>query len=61
MQTIEMNDLKQAIEQGRVHALYDNRGPGSFNNLHIKGAKQLSVSDVARRLPDDRDLMLVFY
>lgn len=61
MQVIEMNDLKAALEAGRVHKLYDNRGMGSFGNLHIKGAEQLSVSDVKVRLPHDKNVMLVFY
>jgi hypothetical protein len=44
-----------------VDGLYDNRGVGSFDNLHIKGAKQLSIGDVAGNLPDDVSAMLVFY
>jgi hypothetical protein len=61
MKTIEMNDLKAALDDGRVHKLYDNRGPGSYGALHIKGAEQLSVSEVAGNLPDDKAAMLVFY
>jgi hypothetical protein len=61
MQTIDMKDLKQALDDGQVTELYDNRGEGSFNHLHIAGAKQLSVSDVAKGLPADKQAMLVFY
>jgi hypothetical protein len=61
MKTITYKDLKAAIDDGRVHAIYDNRGPGSYNALHIEGAEQLSVSDVKERLPADHDAMLVFY
>lgn len=61
MKTITYKEFKQAIDDGRVHAIYDNRGPGSYNALHIKGAEQLSVSDVRERLPADPDAMLVFY
>jgi hypothetical protein len=61
MKTITYKDLQQALKESRVAALYDNRGPGSYNALHIKGAQQLSVSDVKERLPADTDAMLVFY
>lgn len=61
MQVIEMNDLKSALDEKRVNGLYDNRGLGGYNSLHIAGAEQLSVSDVASRLPDDKEAMLVFY
>ena len=61
MQVIEMNDLKTALDEKRVDGLYDNRGSGSFGNLHIAGAEQLAVSDVAERLPDDKEAVLVFY
>jgi len=61
MKTMKMTELQAALGAGRVAALYDNRGPGSYNALHIKGAQQLSVSDVPSRLPADVDAMLVFY
>jgi hypothetical protein len=61
MQTISLEQLKQAIAEGRVAQIFDNRGPGSYGTLHIKGARQLSISDVKTGLPDDRNAMLVFY
>lgn len=61
MRTITYTELRQALDDGRVEALYDNRGPGSFNALHIKGAQQLSVGEVRDRLPADYNAMLVFY
>jgi hypothetical protein len=61
MKTITHDKLKRALDAGEVAALYDNRGPGSYNALHIAGAEQLSVSDVKGRLPADRSAMLVFY
>ncbi|MCA8916373.1 MAG: hypothetical protein KDB90_13265 [Planctomycetes bacterium] len=61
MKTMKMNELKQALDEGRVDGLYDNRGPGSYGNLHIKGAQQLSVSAVKEHLPADVNAMLVFY
>jgi hypothetical protein len=62
MQNISKDDLKQALDDGRVDGFYDNRGPGSYGALHIKGAEQLSVSDVNEdNLPGDKDAMLVFY
>jgi hypothetical protein len=58
-----MEQLQQALAQGRVHALYDNRGPGSYGARHIKGALNLPVSDAAqgKGLPPDKGTMLVFY
>ena len=55
--------LKEALENGKVVGMWDNRGEGSFDNLHIKGAKQLSVADVAagKELPEDKDAFIVFY
>lgn len=62
MQNISMDELRQALDGNKVAGLYDSRGPGSFGNLHIKGAKQLSVSDTNEsNLPGDKDAMLVFY
>jgi hypothetical protein len=61
MKTIKFTELQKALKEGRVAALYDNRGPGSFNALHIKGAQQLAVTDVKDRLPADINAMLVFY
>lgn len=61
MQTISLEQLKQAIAEGCVAQIFDNRGPGSFGSLHIKGAKLLPVSEVKTGLPADRDAMLVFY
>lgn len=63
MKTIELEDLKSALDEGRVKGLYDNRGMGSYESLHIRGAHQLSIDDAAegRKLPDDKDAMLVFY
>ena len=61
MQEMTMDELKTALEAGRVDGLYDNRGLGGYNALHIAGAKQLSVSDVKDGLPLDKNAMLVFY
>ncbi|MCB9931858.1 MAG: hypothetical protein H6841_00385 [Planctomycetes bacterium] len=61
MKNISMFELEQALNEGRVAALFDNRGPGSYGALHIKGARQLSVSEVKDNLPDDVNAMLVFY
>jgi len=61
MQTITMEQFKQALAEGRVAQIFDNRGPGSYGTLHIKGAKLLPVSEVKFGLPADRDAMLVFY
>ncbi|MCG3184554.1 MAG: hypothetical protein ICCCNLDF_02681 [Planctomycetes bacterium] len=61
MQTITLEQLRQALAEGRVEQIFDNRGPGSFGTLHIKGAKLLPVSEVKTGLPPDRDAMLVFY
>lgn len=61
MKNISMFELEQALNEGRVDALYDNRGPGSYGALHIKGAKLLPVSEVKSGLPSDHNAMLVFY
>ncbi|MCA8912154.1 MAG: hypothetical protein KDB82_10645 [Planctomycetes bacterium] len=61
VKTISRDELQAALDEGRVHKLYDNRGPGSYGALHIRGAEQLSVSEVANKLPDDKAAMLVFY
>jgi hypothetical protein len=61
MKTITYVELQQALKEDRVAGLYDNRGLGSFNALHIKGAQQLAVTDVKDRLPADINAMLVFY
>ena len=61
MKSIKYTELAQALDEGRVYALYDNRGVNSFNTLHIKGAQQLSVDAVKERLPADINAMLVFY
>ncbi|MBK8207373.1 MAG: hypothetical protein IPK87_11390 [Planctomycetes bacterium] len=62
VKNIEMQDLKDALDGGRVFALYDNRGPGSYGARHIKGAKLLPVSEVRpENLPSDKGAMLVFY
>lgn len=63
VRVIEINDLKQALDADKVHGLYDNRGPGSYQARHIKGAKLLPVPDAAegKGLPDDKEAMLVFY
>lgn len=63
VRVIEINDLKQALEAGKVDGLYDNRGPGSFESRHIKGAKLLPVPDAEAGigLPDNKEAMLVFY
>ena len=61
MQTITLEQLKRALAEGRVAQIFDNRGPGSYGSLHIKGAKLLPLSEVKTGLPDDRDAMLVFY
>lgn len=63
MQVMKMDELVEALANDRVDGLYDNRGPGSYDALHIKGAKQLSVPDAAAGvgLPDDKAAMLVFY
>jgi hypothetical protein len=60
---ISTDELKQALEQGQVAALYDNRGAASFEARHIKGARWLSVPDAAAGvgLPPDKQAMLVFY
>jgi hypothetical protein len=60
---IQLDELKQALEAGKVDGLYDNRGPGSFEARHIKGAKLLPVPDAAagKGLPDEKQAMLVFY
>ncbi|MBZ0135310.1 MAG: hypothetical protein K8I27_02915 [Planctomycetes bacterium] len=61
MQTMKMGALKQALDAGSVDELYDNRGSDSYNNLHLAGASQLSVSEVEGRLPENKHAMLVFY
>ena len=63
VRTIELNALKQALDEGRVDGLYDNRGPGSYGARHIAGAKLLPVPDAAagKDLPADKAAMLVFY
>ncbi|MCB9895735.1 MAG: hypothetical protein H6839_14915 [Planctomycetes bacterium] len=61
IKVIARDELKRALDAGRVDGLYDNRGPGSYANLHIKGAQQLSVSAVKEHLPADVNAMLVFY
>lgn len=58
---IEIEQLQRALKADQVFKLYDNRGPGSYGALHIKGAEQLSVSEVAGHLPEDTGAMLVFY
>ena len=61
VKSIDRDQLQTALNEGRVHKLYDNRGPGSYGALHIKGAEQLSVGEVTGSLPDDKAAMLVFY
>jgi rhodanese-related sulfurtransferase len=63
VRVIEIDDLKAALDAGKVDELYDNRGPGSYGAMHIKGAKLLPVPDAAqgKDLPADKDAMLVFY
>ncbi len=60
---IKINDLKSALDDGKVDGLYDNRGPGSYGARHIEGATLLSVPDAAqgKGLPADKQAMLVFY
>jgi rhodanese-related sulfurtransferase len=63
VRVIKIDELKRALDEGRVAELYDNRGPGSFNARHIKGAKLLPVSEAeaGKGLPENKDAMLVFY
>jgi hypothetical protein len=63
VRVIEIDDLKAAMEAGKVNELYDNRGPGSYGAMHIKGAKLLPVPDAAagKGLPTHKEAMLVFY
>lgn len=60
---MSMEQLQNALAEGRVHALYDNRGPGSYGARHIKGALNLPVPDAAlgKGLPADKAALLVFY
>lgn len=60
---IKMADLKIAIGSGVLKGIWDNRGEGSFENLHIKGAERLSVADVAvgKGLPENKESFIVFY
>lgn len=60
---MSMEQLQQALAEGRVHTLYDNRGPGSYGARHIKGARNLPVPQAAQGqgLPADKAAMLVFY
>ena len=60
---IGTDDLKTAVDDGKVSGLYDNRGQGSYESLHIKGAEWLSIADAAqgKGLPEQKDSFLVFY
>lgn len=58
-----LEQLQDALATRGVHAIYDNRGPGSYGARHIKGALNLTVPDAAlgKGLPADKAAMLVFY
>ncbi|MBE7490840.1 MAG: hypothetical protein HS108_03610 [Planctomycetes bacterium] len=60
---VTKEELQAALAEGRVFALYDNRGEGSYAARHIKGARWLSVPDAAagKGLPADKGALLVFY
>ncbi|MCC6464538.1 MAG: hypothetical protein IT463_04270 [Planctomycetes bacterium] len=60
---ITMAELTAALAARKVHAIYDNRGAASYGALHIKGALNLPVADVAagKVLPADKRAFLVFY
>ncbi|MCF6227235.1 MAG: hypothetical protein L3J82_01050 [Planctomycetes bacterium] len=60
---IKINELKVAIESGVLKGIWDIRGEGSFDNLHIKGAERLSIADVAigKGLPENKESFVVFY
>jgi hypothetical protein len=63
MKTMTIDELKAALATGAVHAVYDNRGPGGYGQLHIKGAKNLTIADATagKDLPANKAAMLVFY
>ena len=60
---ISTDDLKQALDDEKVDALYDNRGQESYETLHIKSARLLSIPDAAagQGLPEQKESFLVFY
>ncbi len=60
---ISINELRQALAEGKVRGFYDNRSLASFQRMHIKGSTSLPVPDAAagKGLPADKGAFLVFY
>ena len=61
---IDVNWLKQVIEQGEPHVLVDLRPEEEVLNGHITGATNLSISDLESsrsKFPRDKNAQIIFY
>ncbi|CAG0930093.1 hypothetical protein PLCT1_01264 [Planctomycetaceae bacterium] len=63
VKTMKIKELQDALAKNALKGFYDNRGPASFAQLHIKGSTNLPVADAVagKGLPADKAAMLVFY
>ena len=63
VKTMNIKELQEALAKNAPKGFYDNRGPASFEKLHIKGSTNLPVPDAiaGKGLPADKAAMLVFY
>jgi hypothetical protein len=63
VKTMNIKELQEALSKNALKGFYDNRGPASFGQLHIKGSTNLPVADATagKGLPADKAAMLVFY
>jgi len=49
---VDVQGLKQALDQGKVPLLLDVRTPGEFQGGHVPGAINIAVGDLAGRLAE---------
>lgn len=50
---IKVDDLKAQVDRGEKLVVFDVRTPDAFNDLHIKGARNLPLREVDARAARD--------